>query len=176
VGLAEILALWVILWLIIALHEAGHALGARLVGSPIREVRVGAGPVLARFGPEGTEITLRLFPVTGWCAMRGSAPPPRRIVVFAAGPAASALAAAVGLALAPYVPGAQVFGQINAALAVISLLPFPPLDGWFIALAAVEWRKGNLDPDRVYMGTRVIAWAAIGIFAVYTALLVAGWR
>lgn len=57
--------------LLIAVHEFGHFITAKLCGVRVNEFAIGMGPkLLSRQGKE-TLYTLRLFPVGGFCAMEG---------------------------------------------------------------------------------------------------------
>lgn len=57
--------------LLIAVHEFGHFIVAKLSGVRVNEFAIGMGPKLwSRQGSE-TLYTLRLFPIGGYCAMEG---------------------------------------------------------------------------------------------------------
>ena len=56
---------------LIAIHEFGHFITAKLSGVRVNEFAIGMGPKLfSRQGKE-TLYTLRLFPIGGFCAMEG---------------------------------------------------------------------------------------------------------
>lgn len=56
---------------LIAIHEFGHFITAKLSGVKVNEFAIGMGPKLwSRQGSE-TLYTLRLFPIGGYCAMEG---------------------------------------------------------------------------------------------------------
>ncbi len=56
---------------LIAVHELGHFLTAKLCGVKVNEFSIGMGPaLLSRQGRE-TRYALRLFPIGGYCAMEG---------------------------------------------------------------------------------------------------------
>ncbi len=58
--------------ILIAAHEWGHFIAARLCGVTVLEFSIGMGPVLWRkTGKKGTEFTLRALPIGGFCAMEG---------------------------------------------------------------------------------------------------------
>ncbi|MBP3657600.1 MAG: site-2 protease family protein [Clostridia bacterium] len=66
-----ILALLLLSVLVIA-HEFGHFLAARLCGIDVMEFSVGMGPLLLKSKDErGTQYSLRLFPVGGFCQFKG---------------------------------------------------------------------------------------------------------
>ena len=57
--------------LLIAVHEFGHFLTAKLCGVRVNEFSIGMGPCIwSREGRE-TRYSLRLFPIGGFCAMEG---------------------------------------------------------------------------------------------------------
>lgn len=57
--------------LLIAVHEFGHFITAKLLGVKVNEFDIGMGPRLLHRKKGETEYTLRLFPVGGFCAMEG---------------------------------------------------------------------------------------------------------
>jgi regulator of sigma E protease len=108
---------------LVVVHEAGHAVAARLSRMRVERFSVGFGPVLARFRGGETEYALSALPLGGYVKIAGMAPgdevaagDPRsyanrpawqRFLVIAAGPAmnyllaiaiATVLAASVGVA------------------------------------------------------------------------------
>ena len=120
------------LGLLIALHEFGHLIVARLVGMRVDRYSLGFGPVLVRFQRGETEYCLSAVPLGGYVKIAGMAPgeeidpkDPRafgkrpswqRLAVVAAGPItnwllAVALVYAVALAGMPDTRAARV-GQI----------------------------------------------------------------
>ena len=55
--------------LLIAVHEWGHFITAKLLGVKVNEFAIGMGPVLVSFQKGETQYSLRLLPVGGYCAM-----------------------------------------------------------------------------------------------------------
>lgn len=55
----------------IAIHEFGHFITAKLLGIRVNEFAIGMGPVLWRRTRGETQYSLRAFPVGGFCAMEG---------------------------------------------------------------------------------------------------------
>lgn len=106
------------LGLIIAVHEAGHALAARACRIGVREFAIGFGPVLLRGRLGATELRLRAIPFGGFVRIAGDgedrnapdafdrAPLLARLLVIVAGVAANVLIAAllVLLVSGPLVP------------------------------------------------------------------------
>jgi len=85
---------------LIALHELGHALVAKLLGWEVREMVVGFGAEIARFELRGVPVTLKMYPLAGWVV-----PVPRTLrgvrwrsaLVYLAGPLSElALVAVLG--------------------------------------------------------------------------------
>lgn len=66
-------AVWTVLIFcaIIAIHEFGHFICAKLSGITVFEFAIGMGPKLFGFEKGGTQYTLRLIPIGGYCAMDG---------------------------------------------------------------------------------------------------------
>ena len=61
----------VVFCLIIAIHEFGHFITAKLSGITVFEFAVGMGPKIFGFEKNGTRYSLRLLPIGGFCAMDG---------------------------------------------------------------------------------------------------------
>ena len=61
----------VLFGLLIAVHEAGHFLTAKLLDVQVNEFSIGMGPGLFSKQKGETLYSLRLFPVGGYCAMEG---------------------------------------------------------------------------------------------------------
>ncbi len=116
------------LGIVVLVHELGHFLAARLTGVHVEAFSLGWGPKLAGFTRGGTEYRVSVFPIGGYCRMKGEeafkaalergdedmprepgsfygASPWRRIVIALAGPFANlvfALVVAVIIAAAGY--------------------------------------------------------------------------
>jgi len=56
---------------LIAIHELGHFLTAKLLGVRVNEFAIGMGPRIFHKKGKETDYSLRLFPVGGYCAMEG---------------------------------------------------------------------------------------------------------
>lgn len=61
----------IIFGLIIAIHEFGHFIAAKLNGVQVNEFAIGMGPKLIKFKRGETLYSLRAFPIGGFCAMEG---------------------------------------------------------------------------------------------------------
>ncbi|MBD5161054.1 MAG: peptidase M50 [Oscillibacter sp.] len=58
--------------ILIAAHEWGHFIAARLCGVTVHEFAIGMGPLVwKRTGKKGTMFSLRALPIGGFCAMEG---------------------------------------------------------------------------------------------------------
>ena len=58
--------------ILIAAHEWGHFIAARLCGVTVHEFAIGMGPVVwKKEGKKGTQFSLRALPIGGFCAMEG---------------------------------------------------------------------------------------------------------
>ena len=62
-----ITAIWtiVIFCVLVAIHEFGHFITAKLSGITVHEFAIGMGPKLVGFEKGGTQYTLRLLPIGG---------------------------------------------------------------------------------------------------------------
>ena len=56
---------------LIAVHEFGHFITAKLCGVKVLEFAIGMGPLLWSKQGEETLYSLRLLPIGGYCAMEG---------------------------------------------------------------------------------------------------------
>ena len=56
---------------LIAIHELGHFLAARLCGVRVNEFSIGMGPLLWHRETGETRYSLRLLPIGGFCALEG---------------------------------------------------------------------------------------------------------
>ncbi|MBQ3390116.1 MAG: RIP metalloprotease RseP [Firmicutes bacterium] len=87
----------VMLEVLIIGHEFGHFITAKKCGITVNEFAVGMGPLLLKKVKNGTQYSLRAFPIGGYCAMEGedvdtgssgsfvSKSIPKRILVVSAG-------------------------------------------------------------------------------------------
>lgn len=57
--------------LLVALHELGHFVAAKLCGVKVNEFAIGMGPQILHRKKGETEYSLRLLPIGGFCAMEG---------------------------------------------------------------------------------------------------------
>src|SRR5438128_8615824 len=117
------------LGLLIAAHEAGHLLLARLMGMRVETYSLGFGPRIAGFIHKGTDYRLSALPLGGYCRIAGFTPDDpaaqdptdagsymnkpawRRFLVIAAGPGVNYLAAFFILALLYGAYGTPVAGK-----------------------------------------------------------------
>ena len=139
---------WPVWLLLLAAHEGGHAVAARMQGLEVRRITVGAGPVIWRSQARQPKTVVRLVPVAGATRVK---PAPgadssasdrwsrwrRSILTLAGGVCATML---VALLLAGIIRGYErttrrvfVLGRHVLADAIVlslfNLLPVPPLDG-----------------------------------------------
>ena len=61
----------IILGVMIFVHELGHFLTAKSFGVFVEEFALGMGPAILKKQGKETLYSLRLFPLGGYCAMRG---------------------------------------------------------------------------------------------------------
>ena len=61
-----------LLGILVTVHEFGHFIFARICGIAVREYAIGFGPRLLHWtGKQGTEFSIRLIPMGGYCAFYG---------------------------------------------------------------------------------------------------------
>ena len=66
-----ILAAILIFGVLIAVHELGHFMAAKLCGVRVNEFSIGMGPLIWHKETEETQYSLRVLPIGGFCAMEG---------------------------------------------------------------------------------------------------------
>ena len=79
---------------LVAIHEAGHAIVARLCGWEVERVVVGYGKLIRRFKLWGSDIELRQIPIEGYVLPYPKnlrSPRLKNTLIYAAGPAIEAL-------------------------------------------------------------------------------------
>src|SRR5687768_2547042 len=80
----------VVFWIpLLALHEAGHALAAAVLGWYVGQVVIGMGRTLARFRLGSAVVDIRLFPIQGYvtCVPRNLVLPRlKSALIYFAGP------------------------------------------------------------------------------------------
>jgi regulator of sigma E protease len=148
--------------LLVVVHEAGHAVAARLSGMRVERFSVGFGPVLARFRRGETEYALSALPLGGYVKIAGMAPGDeeaaadprsfsnrpawRRFLVIAAGPGMNYLMA---IALATALAATVGFAVPDPSASVGQIVPGHPAE-----------QAGLADGDRVLSvaGTPVSTW------------------
>ncbi len=148
---------WLLLFLVILVHEWAHWTCARRLGFRAPRVVVGIGRTFLRVRWRGSNWHFQLFPVLGFVQFfAGRHPVPgRKVLVALAGPAANlAVAAVLFLALPAWDPMFRsccgpvalvrlaadaysdgpaailyLFACLNLSTGLFNLLPIPPLDG-----------------------------------------------
>ena len=70
-----ILAALLVFSAVIAIHEFGHFIVAKLCGIQVNEFSIGMGPVLWKKNHKGTQYSLRALPVGGFVALEGEESP-----------------------------------------------------------------------------------------------------
>ncbi len=141
---------------VVVLHELGHALAARAVGIPTRDIT--------------------LWPIGGVARLeRMPRNPLHEIYVSAAGPAVNLVLAGLGALVFYLLPVAGVgavllqwFIGVNVALLVFNLIPAFPMDGGRILRAVLTRRHGLVVATE--KAARVARWTALafGLFGLVT--------
>jgi len=221
------LAVATVIGLLIAIHEYGHLLAAKLCGIPVKRFSIGFGPRLIGFKHGETSYWVSLIPLGGYVlpALEETdfrqLPAYKRITFALGGPAANIVGAFVGLFVtglshfslgifqAVSFAGSQLliilqqqlyglmmvfsdFGQmtgivgivsfggaqfgsslaglvmfsvlINISLAVLNLLPLPPLDGGRIMFCVLE--KLYRPSARIEVPLTLIGWALVMVLTI----------
>ena len=159
----------------IAAHEGGHIAVGLSRGHHPDEVAIGWG-VPFHITLRGVPVRIGVFPMAGHAEFRTLFESQRRsmresrnkFLVATGGPLASAITALgfyflAGTDADPERSGLwAVFGVINLLVAVMNLLPIPPLDGWRMVEAGLELRGIYLWRDeeqraRIYRGGFFVA-------------------
>ncbi len=171
----SILVALLLLSLLVMIHELGHYLAGRALGFSILEFSIGMGPKLLKKTRNGTEFSIRAFPIGGMCRFEGEDEGVvnersfnaqkvwKRIIVVLSGPVMNLLFAIVCsaitlLAFGDFMPGVQaVTAESPAAVAgvqvgdVIEQVGDKPVKFYFQTvdmIRAVESKDTTLTVDR----------------------------
>jgi tetratricopeptide (TPR) repeat protein len=112
-----------VLYLLVAAHEAGHAVVARLLGLRVPLVSIGVGHRAGSFRVRGSRVDLHVVPLSGFAVVGHAGVEGlrwRRSLTVAAGPMVNLALAAAGAALG--IPFG--FAPLNLLLFGVSVLPF----------------------------------------------------
>jgi membrane-associated protease RseP (regulator of RpoE activity) len=136
------------LLLVYAVHEAGHALAARLCGVPVAGFAFGCGPLLHQWQGRGLIWRWRLWPVAVKVLIaRADVVGTQSRWLALGGPLAGLLLVPISLALFLAVPGLQRWAADLCAMTLIvnllDLLPLPILDGGYIWPLALFLKRAH---------------------------------
>ncbi len=121
------LAVIVVVGLVIAIHECGHLLAAKMCGIPIQRFSVGFGPKLVGFKLGETSYWLSAIPLGGYVlptldeSEARSLPLHKSILFAVGGPVANMVTAYLGLI---------VLGRLHFGLSAVDMLSFATTQLW----------------------------------------------
>lgn len=175
-----------LLFVVIVIHECGHYLVARMLRCRVTEFSIGFGPLAKRLGTyKGTDFVVRWIPIGGYVSIDDLEEDLghtkwfrltllRNIIVYAAGPLANIVGALVMIVVFVIVVPDEAQGTIwyrivddwvdsfsvmSIVIAIMNLLPIPPLDGGRIMLAFIEMvRRRTINTD---LKMSIVGWGAI---------------
>lgn len=137
---------------LIAVHEFGHFVAAKLLGVRVNEFAIGMGPRIIHKKRGETEYTLRLFPIGGFCAMEGEEEDSRDPRAFNNKPAWKRFIILVAGAFMNFLTGLLIFFFLflgsTAPIAVTDTLTLPVIDR-FMEGFALEGENGLMPGDRI---------------------------
>jgi len=137
----------------IFMHELAHLLAAKKVGCGVEVFSIGFGPVLFKYNFRGTRYQIALFPLGGFCKLKGemevSEDPTAfsslryrdKLKVLLAGVTVNMVVGAICLLVSIWwieLYWLYVFGMLSLILGATNTIPFPALDGSYPFLLALE--------------------------------------
>jgi membrane-associated protease RseP (regulator of RpoE activity) len=147
-------------------HELGHWAVLKGLGCPKTRWHIGMGPALLKF----RSFQLGLFPlgmaVEPDAEFYDALSPGKKLSVASAGPAMSLAYAAVILIWAQLGTADRASGLLAAmsvSIALVNLLPLPPLDGFFMVQYYYEKKEKPLSPAFLHLTHRIGQGALYGI-------------
>lgn len=159
-------------------HEIGHAVAMRIFHARVTKIVSGSGWTFFRFHWGGAPVELKILPTWGFTESPDlpHLPPVDQRLIYVGGPLASLLMALLFALVSTFVPPhftliglhfrspLRIFIVVNIFLAVLNLLPIPPLDGFKILFAG--WKT---TPKQ----DRQLHWVSFGFIAASIILAVA---
>lgn len=131
--------------LLIALHEFGHFLAAKLCGVKVNEFSIGMGPLLFSHQRGETQYSLRAVPIGGFCAMEGEEENTNDPRSFYSKPAWKKLIILVAGSLMNFLTGFLIFWLLFAQTSSFTL----PVISQFMDGFPLESEAGLLPGDRI---------------------------
>jgi len=127
--------------LLIAVHEFGHFITAKLTGVRVNEFAIGMGPAIFKKQGKETLYALRLFPFGGYCAMEGEDGESDDARAFSARPALSRLLIVIA-------------GSVMNLLAglLVLFIVFAPVREWYIPTVDTVSTEVALSEEKLMPG------------------------
>ncbi|MCI2106338.1 MAG: site-2 protease family protein [Intestinimonas sp.] len=131
--------------LLIALHEFGHFLAAKLCGVRVNEFSIGMGPLLFAHKSRETQYSLRAVPIGGYCAMEGEEEDTNDPRSFYSKPAWKKLIILVAGSFMNFLTGFLIFGLLFAQASSFTI----PVIDQFMDGFPLESQAQLLPGDRI---------------------------
>jgi membrane-associated protease RseP (regulator of RpoE activity) len=148
---------WICLIFIVGIHEFGHLIVAKLYGCKVEIFSIGFGKPLLKKKIGDTVYQIAIFPLGGFCKLKGefrygrsrysfvNKPYRAKLFISLAGCYMNIMTGyfAIKIAQNIYVPYLGYFGILSIFLAIGNLIPFPALDGSYPFLVWLEKKYGK---------------------------------
>lgn len=145
----------------LAIHEAGHYVALKWFKQDIQYFGVGFGADVFRWN----KFRIKMFPIGAFIqptSQYEKLSSKEKLIVAAAGPFANILFALLMYLVAilnlennHYSHALMIMTNINIGLALVNLIPIPPLDGWIILVNYLDIIKKPFSSKQLYWAGRL---------------------
>ena len=159
----------IVLGMLVAVHEGGHFLAARMLGISVEKFSIGFGKPIFKFTKNGVEYSLSWIPLGGYVKMKGdnvddessdpdgflSSPWWKRAIIAFAGPFTNLIFALLILMVSfmfaqKVTDHYPIVGQVNSEFSAylqqgdtIEKINGEPIQGWYDAITKLNDNKSN---------------------------------